>query len=196
MFFRYLAYGTVDGKVHINVSNSTETIWSDLYDWEGPISAVKLFIVKGQVCLVVCCMVEQVVLFTNINEETKLGNELQLPDSTLYDSPTCVTIMDINYDGEPDILIGTYGCWFLVYKVDFSQSQVAPKLVYLRQFNSPIYSICYSDITDDGLYELLLLSFNGIHILQRCLSSAKRYIDNLLYNIYPAVVSHKDELTS
>ena len=177
---QYLAYGTVDGNVHVQVSTTKGCLWQAVYDWEGPISAVKIFKIKGLVCLIATCMVEQVVLFSDINGSNKLSNRIILPESTRFDSVTCVNIMDIDYDGDPEILIGTYGRMFIVYKLDLTDGNLVPYIVYRRLYTSPVYGICYSDLTDDGLDEIVLLTFSGIHVLQRCLKSAQQYIQKLL----------------
>ena len=177
---QYLAYGTVDGNIHMQESSSQGLVWQAMYDWEGPISAVKIFKVKGLLCLIGACMVEQVVLFTDINSNNKLSYRTILPESTLFDSVTCINIMDIDYDGDSEVLIGTYGRMFLVYKLHLSDGILEPYIVYRRQYNSPIYGISYADITDDGIHEIIVLTFNGIHVLQRCLRSAQQYIQKLI----------------
>ena len=178
---QYLAYGTVDGNIHVQVSSSHHGVaWQAMYDWEGPISAIRIFKVKGYVCLVGACMVEQVILITDINHTNKLHNRIVLPESNLFDSVTCLSIMDIDYDGDSEILVGTYGRMFLVYKLHLSEANLVPYIVYRRHYNSPIYGICHSDITDDGIHEIIVLTFNGIHVLQRCLRSAQQYIQKLI----------------
>ena len=166
---------------YVWVTNCNGCLWNAHHDWEGPISALRLFKVKGYICLAAACTVEQVLLFTDINSVNRLSYVSVLPESTLYDSVTCLAIMDIDCDGEPEILVGTYGRMFLVYKLTISEDgRLVSHIEYRRDYSSPIFHICYSDMTGDGLQEVLLLSFNGIHVLQRCLKSAQLYIQKLL----------------
>lgn len=180
---RYLVYGTLDGNIYVHVSNSRGMLWEGVYDWEGPISAVKLFKVEGIMCLVGACMVEQVVLFTDINTTNKLSKQTILPESNLFDSVTCINTMDIDCDGDLEILVGTYGRVFLVYKLYLSEGVLVPQICYRRNYCSPIYKICYSDITNDGLSEIIILTFDGIHILQRCLKTAQLFIQKTILEL-------------
>ena len=127
----------------------------------------------------------QVVLFTDV-DNNKLDQMMILPQSTQYDSVTCVCVMDIDYNKEMEIIVGTYGSWLIVYKLNLSTTGViSPAIHWKRQFSSPVYDIVYSDVTGDGLYELVILSFSGVHILQRDLQAACRYIRRLLIGDAP-----------
>ena len=48
------------------------------------------------------------VIFRNILEKG-FNDPLILPESDSYDTVLCATIMDIDFDGENEILLGTYG---------------------------------------------------------------------------------------
>ena len=180
---KYLAFGTLDGNIYLYASNSLGPLWEGMYDWEGPISAVKLFKVESVMCLVAACMVEQAILFTDISAENELTQQIILPESTLFDSVTCVNTLDIDCDGEIEILVGTYGRVFLVYKLYLTEGVLVPQICYRRNYCSPIYDICFSDITHDGLSEIIILTFDGIHILQRCLKTAQLYIQKTIHDL-------------
>eukprot|EP00116_Pleurobrachia_bachei_P005163 sb/3465425/ len=184
---RYVACGTVDGSVHVTASDKEwRVLWRDSYEWEGPIADIRFVSLQGVLCLVAACAVEQVVLFTHLREKQNLSRFVPLPDAHMYDSPTCLQLMDIDYDRQPEILVGTYGGMLLVYKITFLKDGTPkPVLRYIRNYNSPLFSICYSDVTSDGLFEILLLSHNGIHVLQRCLKTAAAFVGRLLRDYTP-----------
>ena len=47
-----------------------------------------------------------------------------------------------------------------------SQGKYYARLDYTRDFAHPIHRILYSDVTGDGLCELVVLSTAGLHVLQ------------------------------
>ena len=51
-------------------------------------------------------------------ETEGLSKSKALPSSDEFDVATCCTLADIDFDGNQEILIGTYGELVLVYKVN------------------------------------------------------------------------------
>ena len=41
--------------------------------------------------------------------EKGFNDAVLLPDSDLYDSALCATVADVDFDGQNEILVGTYG---------------------------------------------------------------------------------------
>ncbi|KAG8143559.1 hypothetical protein E2320_000766 [Naja naja] len=110
-----------------------------------------------------------------------LEDQLALPLSDRYDSVLCALVTDVDFDSEPEILLGTYGQELLCYKYRAENTRVAATarrhcsqqpcgdfhLVWQRTFPSPLLSMDYVDLTCDGLCELAVVCLKGLHILQR-----------------------------
>ena len=47
-------------------------------------------------------------IYRNILEKG-FTDAVLLPDSDLYDSALCTTVADVDFDGQNEILVGTYG---------------------------------------------------------------------------------------
>ncbi|TFJ99438.1 tonsoku-like protein [Platysternon megacephalum] len=112
-----------------------------------------------------------------------LADQLTLPASDQHDSVLCALVTDVDFDGAPEILLGTYGQELLCYKYWRSgatgagaaeaeaSSQPAGEfhLLWKRSFPSPLLSMEYADLTCDGLCELAVVCLKGLHVLQHSL---------------------------
>ncbi|CAO3702604.1 unnamed protein product [Rhizopus stolonifer] len=145
----------------------------------SPITSVLIFQPKtysqsDELHLVVTCAIEQAIVYRSI-ETNGLTTSRALPLSGNFDSVLCSHVMDVDWDGEKEILIGTYGRQVLIYK------QVAGTQIYnilwKRQFAYPIYRIVHLDLNRDGLDELIVTTMYGVHIFQ---PNAKKSRDRLL----------------
>ncbi|XP_053595945.1 KICSTOR complex protein kaptin isoform X2 [Microplitis demolitor] len=85
---------------------------------------------------------------------------LQTGDNTDCILSSCVA--DINMDGNNEILLGTYSHEILIYIYDKSKWILMDK----KKFDSPVHSMCYLDLTGDGLKELVVLTQRGVYFLQ------------------------------
>ncbi|XP_064621395.1 KICSTOR complex protein kaptin-like [Lineus longissimus] len=124
-----------------------------------------------------------------------LSDQMVLGESADYDSVLCSCITDIDFDGENEILLGTYGQELLVYKhhpkpptpQDCSpeadktpDTQMKSRLggqYYLdwqRSFSYPLLAMNKLDITHDGLNEVAVVSLNGLHVLQHNLEAVSK----------------------
>jgi hypothetical protein len=63
----------------------------------------------------VTCAIEQAIVYRSI-ETDGLATSRTLPLSGNFDSVLCSHVMDVDWDGEKEILIGTYGRQVLIYK--------------------------------------------------------------------------------
>ncbi|KAG1462173.1 hypothetical protein G6F56_005572 [Rhizopus delemar] len=145
----------------------------------SPITSVLIFQPKtysqsDELHLVVTCAIEQAIVYRSI-EINGLTTSRALPLSGNFDSVLCSHVMDVDWDGEKEILIGTYGRQVLIYK------QVAGTQIYnilwKRQFAYPIYRIVHLDLNRDGLDELIVTTMYGVHIFQ---PNSKKSRDRLL----------------
>ncbi|XP_010014642.1 PREDICTED: kaptin, partial [Nestor notabilis] len=91
-----------------------------------------------------------------------LTDQCPLPGSDLHDSVLCALTPDLDFDGRPEVLLGTYGQELLCYK--YSRGEF--RLLWSRRFPSPLLSLLYTDLTGDGLAELAVVCVRGLHVLQ------------------------------
>lgn len=103
-----------------------------------------------------------VVLSDVLNHGFSKRSILQKSNFFNLQSSSCVA--DIDYDGENEILIGTYGQEVLRYK--YEEESNSWIFFEQRRFGNPIYSIQHFDVTGDGMRELIVLTLKGVHILQ------------------------------
>ncbi|XP_039225091.1 KICSTOR complex protein kaptin [Crotalus tigris] len=113
-----------------------------------------------------------------------LEDQLVLPLSNQYDSVLCALVTDVDFDSEPEILLGTYGQELLCYKYRAENAGLASTarhrcfqppsgdfhLLWQRSFPSPLLSMDYVDLTCDGLCELAVVCLKGLHVLQHSLT--------------------------
>ena len=98
-----------------------------------------------------------------------MEDDIRLNGSETSDCILCSCIADIDMDGQNEILLGTYGQEVLI----FSFVNSTWELVIRKLFDAPVHSICYMDITNDGIKELIVLTQRGVHILQHNIMDIK-----------------------
>ncbi|XP_042299499.1 LOW QUALITY PROTEIN: KICSTOR complex protein kaptin-like [Sceloporus undulatus] len=206
---RLTAFGCQSGYIRVaHVEPSSRVVlqsWSIQQD--GPISKVLVFALPTGSCLgdlsgtaplhgsagshaqshsvLVTSTIELSVVYRNILQRG-LEDQLILPLSDHYDSVICALVTDVDFDCEPEILLGTYGQELLCYKYRFSHGHAVGTtkphpfgqpdgefhLLWQRTFPSPLLSMEYVDLTSDGLCELAVVCLKGLHILQHSLTQA------------------------
>jgi hypothetical protein len=67
-----------------------------------------------------------------------------------------------NFDGRPEILLGTFGCRILTYQIDSG----AFTLHKVSSYPLPIRSVYFADMTGDGLREVVVLTSEDLHVVQ------------------------------
>ncbi|XP_041351176.1 KICSTOR complex protein kaptin-like [Gigantopelta aegis] len=150
---RLTAMGHQDGLVKLSLVDAVKReilqTWSTEHD--SPITCLKLFTPETQVpCppfiestrveengsyksrlkdktynLVVISALDTAVVYRNMMQ-SGFTDPLPLPGSDQFDCPMCACIVDIDFDGEHEILIGTYGQELLAYKY-VSKKHVPPE---------------------------------------------------------------------
>ncbi|XP_027842962.2 KICSTOR complex protein kaptin-like isoform X3 [Aphis gossypii] len=128
---------------------------------------------KEQICLLVGSAVESAVVYMNVLENN-LRNAITLTDSNRHQAIVCALITDVNFDSKNEILLGTYGNYILNYVYENNN------WVEQQQFDmrDSVYTICYLDITGEGVNDVVVMSERGIHILKH----EPRYIVEVLKN--------------
>ncbi|XP_015593630.1 KICSTOR complex protein kaptin [Cephus cinctus] len=192
---RITVVGCECGLVKIAIMNVEElkVIESWVLRYDNPISSVKIFPHENTVSkpaffnsedkdidsvddekepilnILLVNSVNPSVVFMNILHRG-VSEDVTLAGSELSDCVVCSCIADINMDGRNEILLGTYGQEILVYTLNDGNWDLTEK----RLFEAPVHSICYMDLTGDGMKELVVLTQRGVHILQHDPRDVKR----------------------
>ncbi|KAG8552671.1 hypothetical protein GDO81_002997 [Engystomops pustulosus] len=190
---RITAYGCQSGYFcvsHVD-QGKPEILQSWSLQQDGPLSKVLIFSLPGshvgasyagwdgseeshtfheQYHILVTSTIELSAVYWNILQNG-LREQLLLPSSDQFDSVLCALTADVDFDGEPEILLGTYGQELLCYKYMQGHFQ----LMWQRSFPSPLLCIAHVDLTWDGLCELAVMCLKGLHILQHSLAKTSQY---------------------
>ncbi|CAL7951685.1 unnamed protein product [Xylocopa violacea] len=189
--WRLTVIGCECGLVIVAITNVSELkiyqSWKLRYD--RPISSVSIFSLRNNVAKPSFIKSENSKYFST-DEETKLNvlivntsnavvfmdilnngmhEDIILNGSETSDCILCSCIADINMDGQNEILLGTYAQEVLI----FCFVNDTWELIVRKLFNAPVHSICYMDITNDGMKELIVLTQRGVHILQHNITDVK-----------------------
>ncbi|XP_077403517.1 KICSTOR complex protein kaptin [Vanacampus margaritifer] len=187
---RLSAFGCRNGCVGLALvkQHGPEVLQSWRVEFDSPISIVLLFPLIGQTesdlpsgeksfgvegyNLLVTSTIEMAVVYRNVHERG-LSQSLCLTDSDQWDAVLCALVIDLDFDGQKEVLLGTYGQELLCYKFHHGAAGEEERfeLLWRRSFKSPLLSIIYLDLTGDGLRELAVLTLKGLHILQHSLTS-------------------------
>ncbi|XP_072464248.1 KICSTOR complex protein kaptin isoform X3 [Notamacropus eugenii] len=207
---RLTAFGCQSGYVRVaHVDQTSRTV---LQTWtvqqDGPISRVLVFSLSPSAAdpsaprewgkevkeltappeeysVLVASMMEPAVVYRNVLSHG-LQNQVLLPGSDQFDSVLCGLVTDVDLDGKPEILLGTYGQELLCYKffeargltsgLPKAEADASFHLLWHRSFASPLLAMEHVDLTGDGLRELAVVSLKGLHILQHSLTQASRLV--------------------
>uniref|UniRef100_A0A3P8YNM0 Kaptin (actin binding protein) n=1 Tax=Esox lucius TaxID=8010 RepID=A0A3P8YNM0_ESOLU len=196
---RLTAFGCQNGCVGLALVDQTipEVVQSWRVQQDSPISTVVLFPLQTRAepvdsvdsagqdrytgyNLLVTSTIEMAVVYRDI-QECGVSNPMCLPESDKCDAVLCALVTDLDFDGQKELLLGTYGQELLCYKLQHAVKGEEGRfqLLWRRSFKSPVLSIIYLDLTGDGLRELAILTLKGLHILQVLLIEGRilvRYI--------------------
>uniref|UniRef100_A0A8C1CRM9 Kaptin (actin binding protein) n=1 Tax=Cyprinus carpio carpio TaxID=630221 RepID=A0A8C1CRM9_CYPCA len=163
-------------------------------------SAIEMAVVYRLVCCLFCtmCLVEckiNVCMFRDV-EQYGLSRQLCLAESDQCDAVLCALVVDLDFDGQHELLLGTYGQDLLCYKFHQPTGAIEDKLQLLwrRSFKSPLLSLIYLDLDGDGLRELAVLTLKGLHILQHSLKTTADLVLHRLSTLVSRLpISSKDQ---
>uniref|UniRef100_UPI00358E7438 KICSTOR complex protein kaptin isoform X2 n=1 Tax=Myxine glutinosa TaxID=7769 RepID=UPI00358E7438 len=139
--------------------------------------------------LVVASALEVTVVYRDVLCQGLDQQEL-LPGSDCFDSVVCALVVDTDYNGVGEILLGTYGQELLCYKWHGDTVGQRPadkdheeevaiagwKLAWSWTFHSPLLALASADVTGDGLNELIVVTTRGLHVLQQDLHRAAELV--------------------
>ncbi|CAI2166732.1 1019_t:CDS:10 [Funneliformis geosporum] len=185
---KIIAAGCQNGMLHVSISKRSESA-GDFEQQEqssvalfSPITSISIFksstSEKEEIHMLVTCAVEQAIVYCYVDKKL-LKHPFYLRECSQHDSVLCSHIMDIDWDGQNEILVGTYGRELLVYK----QGMITFQLIWQRSFMHPIYRISGLDLNEDGVEELIVATQYGVHILQPNLHKAKEQLFKVLNEI-------------
>ena len=158
----FIALGSQDGEVSLLkydtdsflVQNETKI------KIDGPISSILLLEIESEIVdLLVVSATGYCVLYRDIVQNFLERKTLIEPASN--DALTSAAASDIDFDGEKEILIGTFAKEVFCYKIIGNLANLLWKL----EFMHPVLSICEIDINKDGVNEVVIVSMYGITIL-------------------------------
>ncbi|KAG0234562.1 hypothetical protein BGW42_006447 [Actinomortierella wolfii] len=138
---------------------------------------------EEDVHLLMTCAIEQAWVYTAINRNG-LTKRSELAACGNHDSILASYVMDIDWDGENELVIGTYGRQLMVFKQVrgyfvhqasvSSDATLRYELYWNRRFAYPVYGISSADMNNDGLEELVVTTMYGISFFQADTTAAKR----------------------
>ncbi|KAF7205640.1 KICSTOR complex protein kaptin [Nothobranchius furzeri] len=186
---RLSAFGCQNGCVGLALvdQNGPEVLQSWRVQFDSPISRVLLFPMSCQMkssepsCekseemevynLLITSTIEMAIVYRDLQKHG-LSCSSCLSGSDQWDAVLCALVIDLDFDGQKEVLLGTYGQELLCYKFQpaGSEQEGVFQLQWRRSFKSPLLSIIYLDLTGDGLRELAVLTLKGLHILQHSLA--------------------------
>uniref|UniRef100_A0A673AAN4 Kaptin (actin binding protein) n=1 Tax=Sphaeramia orbicularis TaxID=375764 RepID=A0A673AAN4_9TELE len=185
---RLSAFGCQNSCVGLALVDQTgpDVLQSWRVQFDSPISTVLLFPLScrpeprqpsagektGGYNLLVTSTIEMAVVYRNVQEHG-LSRSVCLSESDQWDAVLSALVIDLDFDGQKEVLLGTYGQELLCYKfqpaVGGGDGQF--QLQWRRSFKSPLLSIIYLDLTGDGLRELAILTLKGLHVLQNTIQT-------------------------
>uniref|UniRef100_A0A1I8FZC0 Kaptin n=1 Tax=Macrostomum lignano TaxID=282301 RepID=A0A1I8FZC0_9PLAT len=128
-----------------------------------------------QLGLLVSAITEPVVLFTGLFASSSSSNssgnssipqrQVALPGTRDLDCPAFLCVLDVDEDGEDEIVVGSFCQRIQIYKRQSETGEYS--LTFERLFNTPVQCVAHADVTGDGVRELLVLTVTGLHVLQR-----------------------------
>ncbi|KAJ1968675.1 hypothetical protein IWQ62_001098 [Dispira parvispora] len=133
--------------------------------------------------LLVTCANEAALVIPDVASGT-LASPRVLPESHLYDSVTTAIAFDVNYDGQLELVTGSYGQMLLIYGKGSDDQEY--KVRWKHQFPFPIYAIYLHDVNLDGVEELVVVTMRGVHILQPNLAYLRAVILDKLARTRPS----------
>ncbi|XP_045474499.1 KICSTOR complex protein kaptin-like [Harmonia axyridis] len=127
------------------------------------ISNVKLYTCGNDVNMIVISSVLSPIVFNNVMKYG-LSNYISLPRNSSTTLLTCCDVIDIDLDGQLEILVGSSAKEIILYKQYDDHKWI---LDDVKKVSSPIFGIKHVDITGDAVKEMIVFSMKGVHIFQQ-----------------------------
>ncbi|ETW07393.1 hypothetical protein H310_01918 [Aphanomyces invadans] len=202
---RVLALGCANGVIKVMGGKAAldgfeSVACTKQFELDGPISSLHVFNVHAHVdtrdrCAMHCdVLVSSSIGFAAVYHDPfdSACRPHVLPESDYYDSILCCLSADIDMDGIPELLLGTFSNALIAYEskpdsrnatnpspgtryplhdgggADASAAswRVVAKDKWDFFFFGPVYAIVCQDMNGDGVDELIIASTDGIHVLE------------------------------
>lgn len=147
---------------------------------------------EEEVHLLVTSALESTVVYSNVKTRG-FDTEVELPESNLFDCVLGSSVGDVDMDGEQEISLSTYGQMLLVYKLkyatlpDGTEEVEGANLIFKSQFAYPLMKVMSVDITGDGVFETILVSVKGLHVLQHDSDAVVKLLKEKLKKLQQAI---------
>ena len=105
-----------------------------------------------------------------------LSRSKVLPLSDEFDVATCATLADVDFDGNLEVIIGTYGEQILAYKEIIDDETRKWQLLWRTTLHNPIHNIFHTDLTGDGIKDLFVITLKSVIVLQHDYDSVKELL--------------------
>ena len=155
-----IALGCQDGRVKlVKYTTRWEKLSCQEVQLDGPISSVKLGKIEpGVTDLLVTSTVGYAVVYSNVAENLFSKKTVLKPDT--QEAITCCTLCDVNFDGQKEIILGSYSQEVFCYRYCGESFQCLWKVRFLH----PVMCVCPLDLNRDGVFELLVVTLFGIYL--------------------------------
>lgn len=139
---------------------------------DGPISSVCFSKLTPEILdLVVCSAMGYIVVYQDLSSDL-LNRPLLLKPST-DDAITCVFPLDVDFDGNKELLVGTFSQEVFCYKLAVNSFQE----LWVKHFEHPIMCIDAIDINSDGLMEIIVVGMYAVTVFSPDIQAALRKLE-------------------
>jgi hypothetical protein len=126
---------------------------------DGPVSSLVLFEIETEIAdLLVVSAVGYCIVFRDILQNHLEKRVVIRPKS--QDAITCAVAADVDFDGQKELILGSFSKEIYCFKITGSTSEELWKI----ELMTPIFCLCDIDINKDGINELVVVSMNGLSI--------------------------------
>ncbi|KNC76120.1 hypothetical protein SARC_11370, partial [Sphaeroforma arctica JP610] len=164
---------------------------------DGPVTAVELFTDKpndsedSPVHLLVTCAVEAAFVYRDV-VVYGLEKGTHLPGSSDADTVNCLLVRDVTFRQTNSILLGTFGNKLLRYSLHQDSEAQDYVLSETYDLGQPVFLLLSSDVTKDGVDELIILLRDGILVSKVGLEQAQERCRTVLGNLASAIMRLRD----
>ena len=178
----YISLGLQNGIFHLGTlkllrfSYRTEWVLDAEFSTvlDGPLSSTCFSKLTPEILdLVVCSAIGYIVVYQDISSD-QLTRPLLLKPST-DDALTCVFPLDVDFDGNKELLVGTFSQEVFCYKLAVNSFQE----LWVKHFEHPIMGIEACDMNNDGLMEIIVVGMYAVSVFSPDTLTALRKLEDV-----------------
>src|SRR5690606_22544005 len=134
---------------------------------------------EEEYCLLVCGAIGFAVVYENV-QKVGLEHPQILSGSDGVDSILCAEVADVDWDGEVELVIGSYSREVLIYKNVLLQNGTRKwQEISRRSFTAPVYGLRFVDLIGDGMPELIVSTMYGVHMMRLNTEAAIQKVERI-----------------